>query len=190
VFQLHPNGWRFETSHVPVLQLLAKDSGGQEFNSYGRASNDQQTVTVSNADVRLPVAERPGAVKGYVTAPAPKFVPKGYDLADDFADLPVPELELQKSMLKAKNGKVKAAVVCPSEFESCSNVRVNVKGKGFKIAKGEIGKIVGGEAGKKNLRLTGKAEDYFADHSKAKATVVIKSSTLAGKFSEKATVKG
>ena len=191
VFQLHPNGWRFEESHVPVLQLLAKDAGGDEFNSYGRASNNQQTVTVENADIRLPTAERPGAVKGYITSPASKFVPKGYDLAQDFADLPTPELELKSSNLKVKKNKVTTSIICPSEFESCSDVSINVKGKkGLKIAKGTIGKISGGKAGKKSLKLTGKAKKYFADNSKAKATVQIKSSTLAGKFSEKATVKG
>jgi acetyl esterase/lipase len=190
VFQLHPNGWSFEESHVPVLQLLAKDAGGGEFDSYGRASNNQQTVTVSNADVRLPVAERPGTLRGYVSAPASKFVPDGYELAPDFADLPDLELELAKSNLKAKNDRVKVKVDCPDEVAACWDVSVKVKGQGMKIADGTIKKIKGGDDGGKNLRLTNKAERYFEDHSKLKAKVTIRSLTFAEKFKDKAKVKG
>ena len=86
VFQLHPNGWEFEESHVPVLQLLAKDAGGEEFNSYGRPSNRQKAVRVSDVQIRLPVAANPGALRGLVKKPAPKIVPKGAELAPGFDD--------------------------------------------------------------------------------------------------------
>lgn len=86
VFQLHPNGWEFEPGHVPVFQLLAKDAGGGEFDSYGRPSNNQRTVAVSNVRITLPVAERPGARRGLVREPAPKFLPRGYELAPGFGE--------------------------------------------------------------------------------------------------------
>ncbi|HLM31789.1 MAG TPA: hypothetical protein VK326_09035, partial [Solirubrobacterales bacterium] len=75
-FQLHPNAWRFEAGHVPKLELLPADA------PYGRSSNGQQPIGVSNLELRLPVLEQPGT--GPVTAPAPKVVPDGYELAPDY----------------------------------------------------------------------------------------------------------
>jgi predicted acyl esterase len=83
VFQLHPNGYKFAAGHVIKLELLPKDSNTAAGNSYGRASNGQQNVTVENLELRLPTLEQPGAVSG-VVAPAEKFVPDGYTLARDF----------------------------------------------------------------------------------------------------------
>ena len=77
VFQLHPNGWRFAPGHVAKLELLPNDV------PYGRVSNGQQPVTVSNLQLRLPVLEPPNG--GAISAPAPKVVPAGYTLARDFA---------------------------------------------------------------------------------------------------------
>jgi predicted acyl esterase len=74
VFQLHPNGWKFEEGHVAKLELLPADQ------PYGRNSNGQLTVTVSNLRLRLPVLEAPG---GIVQAPSPKVLPVGYALAVD-----------------------------------------------------------------------------------------------------------
>jgi hypothetical protein len=73
VFQLHPNGWRFEEGHIPKLELLPDDE------PYGRVSNGQGTVTVADLELRLPVVEQPGV--GPVQAPAPKVLPPGYALA-------------------------------------------------------------------------------------------------------------
>ena len=73
VFQLHPNGWTFAAGHAPKLELIASDAadaGG--LTSYGRRSDDQQAVTVSNLEMRMPVLEKPGALDGLVKAPAPK----------------------------------------------------------------------------------------------------------------------
>lgn len=72
VFQLHANGWKFENGHVPKLELLPNDS------PYGRPTNGQAPVTVSNLDLRLPTLERAGAGGGAVKEPLPAFVPKGY----------------------------------------------------------------------------------------------------------------
>jgi predicted acyl esterase len=77
VFQLHPNGWKFAAGHIVKLELLPADQ------PYGRNSNGQVAVTVSNLELRLPVLEAPGC--GLVQDPAPKVVPAGYTLTADFA---------------------------------------------------------------------------------------------------------
>jgi predicted acyl esterase len=75
VFQLHADGWKFAAGHVAKLELLPNDT------PYGRVSNGQLPVTVSNLELRLPVLENPG---GVVKRPAAKVVPAGYTLARDF----------------------------------------------------------------------------------------------------------
>ncbi len=79
VFQLHPNGWTFAEGHVAKLELLPADQ------PYGRSSNGQVTVTVSNLELRLPVIDDPGC--GLVQDPAPKVVPAGYALSPDYGPL-------------------------------------------------------------------------------------------------------
>jgi predicted acyl esterase len=78
VFQLHPNGWKFESGHIAKLELLPADQ------PYGRNSNGQATVTVSDLELHLPVLEQPGSLGGLVGVPAPKFVPAGYELSGDY----------------------------------------------------------------------------------------------------------
>jgi predicted acyl esterase len=68
VFQLHANGWRFEEGHVAKLELLPNDA------PYGRASNGQGPVTVSNLELRLPTLEKRGE-------PAPSVLPPGTEPA-------------------------------------------------------------------------------------------------------------
>jgi predicted acyl esterase len=77
VFQLHPNGWSVPEGHVVKLELLPADT------PYGRASNGQAPVSISNLELRLPVVERPGGCP--VQREAPKVVPEGYALAPDYA---------------------------------------------------------------------------------------------------------
>ncbi len=72
VFQLHPNGWKFESGHIAKLELLPADQ------PYGRNSNGQTPITVSDLELRLPVLEQPGSLGGLVGNPAPKFLPGGY----------------------------------------------------------------------------------------------------------------
>jgi hypothetical protein len=76
VFQLHPNGWSFAAGHVAKLELLPADQ------PYGRSSNGQLVITVSNLELRLPVLDEPGC--GLVKDPAPKIVPAGYTLSADY----------------------------------------------------------------------------------------------------------
>lgn len=78
VFQLHPNGWRFDRGHVAKLELLPSDA------PYGRASDGQQDVRIHNLQLRLPVREQPGSLGGLVRAPRAKVVPNGYSLASEF----------------------------------------------------------------------------------------------------------
>src|SRR4030095_6654591 len=54
VFQAPPNGWKFGEGHVAKLELLPADQ------PYGRNSNGQLTVTVSNLRLRLPALGAPG----------------------------------------------------------------------------------------------------------------------------------
>jgi predicted acyl esterase len=76
VFQLHPDGWKFAPGHIAKLELLPNDA------PYGRTSNGQFPVTVSNLELRLPVLESPNG--GTIKTPAAKVVPPGYTLARDF----------------------------------------------------------------------------------------------------------
>jgi hypothetical protein len=78
VFQLHPQAYHFAAGHEAVLELLPSDF------PYGRFSNLQANVTVSNLELRLPVMQAPGSLDGLVQAPAPKVVPAGYTLAAEF----------------------------------------------------------------------------------------------------------
>ncbi|HEY2775497.1 MAG TPA: CocE/NonD family hydrolase [Candidatus Binatia bacterium] len=75
VFQLHPNGWRFAPGHIVKLELLPADQ------PYGRNSNGQLPIIVTNLRLRLPVLEAPDS--GQVQSPSPKVLPEGYALAPD-----------------------------------------------------------------------------------------------------------
>ncbi|MGH3368690.1 MAG: hypothetical protein ACRDPR_01690, partial [Nocardioidaceae bacterium] len=92
VFQLHPNGWKFASGHIAKLELLPKDQ------PYGRNSNGQALVTVSNLDLRLPVLEHPGS--GPVQSPAPKVVPPGYELATEY-EAPASASPIKVSLIPA-----------------------------------------------------------------------------------------
>ncbi|MGH2978748.1 MAG: acetylxylan esterase [Solirubrobacterales bacterium] len=119
VFQLHPNGWRFEDSHSAKLELLPADQ------PYGRNSNGQAPITVSNLELRLPVLEEPGTL-GVVGGPSTKVVPDGYQLASDYLQTGYPR---PKSASPLRVALVPAYQQCtepdlthgpPLAFESCS----------------------------------------------------------------------
>jgi fermentation-respiration switch protein FrsA (DUF1100 family) len=82
VFQLHPQGYHFAAGHVAKLELLSSDV------PYGRWSNLQTNLVVSNLELRLPVMEQPGSLGGLVQKPAPKVVPPGYTLAAEYKEAP------------------------------------------------------------------------------------------------------
>ena len=101
VFQLHPNGWKFDTGHIAKLELLPADQ------PYGRSSNGQAPYTVSNLELRLPVLENPGDLGGLVQGPAPKVVPDGYELAGDF-ETRVSAPEGRDADLRAARARIRA----------------------------------------------------------------------------------
>ncbi len=85
VFQLHPQAWTVQPGHVLKLELLSRDS------PYLRSStpaSPQQSVTVTDLQLRLPVVDAPGTDLGngvQVATPAAKIVPPGYKLAPGWA---------------------------------------------------------------------------------------------------------
>jgi hypothetical protein len=85
VFQLHPQAWTVQPGHVLKLELLAQDS------PYLRTSSlaaPQQSVGVTDLQLRLPVVDAPGTDLGngvMVATPAAKVVPAGYRLAPGWA---------------------------------------------------------------------------------------------------------
>jgi hypothetical protein len=170
VFQLHPNGWRFEPGHVAKLELLPNDA------PYGRASNGQQDVTVSNLELRLPVRERPGVGDGFVGAPAPKVVPSGYELAAEFQGFGEKASAFSQRKLKVLGRRLSLGVKCPGKWRSCDDGAVKVKGAAeharFTIAKGSF-ELDGGSAERLKLKLTARARRYFKRHGslRSKSTV-------------------
>ncbi len=80
VFQLHPQAFHFAEGDVAKLELLPSDA------PYARPSNHQETIEVSNLELRLPVLEAPGSLGGLVQTPAPKVLPPGYQLAAGYTE--------------------------------------------------------------------------------------------------------
>ena len=199
VFQLHPNGWLFAAGHVPKLELLGNDAdpGGGALSSYGRASNDQQPVTVSKLKLRLPVLERPGALDALVKAPGPKVVPDGYELARDFAELPDPGAKV-KGKLKIVGSKLKARVKCPRRFAACNDGTIEVRarggskgsagskraGKRFKVAGGEF-EAKGGKRATVKMKLTRRARAYFKTHRELKVLAKVRTAERRGAWKGK-----
>ena len=122
VFQLHGNGWKFEAGHVPKLELLPADA------PYGRPSNGQGEVSVSNLELRLPVHDKPGT-GGVVTQRQKPVVPDGLKLSRDFKSLKRPNARVSGKTLMATGRKVKMKIVCPVAFVSCTGT-TKLKGRG------------------------------------------------------------
>ena len=197
VFQLHPNGWTFAAGHTPKLELIAADEGSGPLSTYGRPSDGQQPVDVSDLELRIPVVEKPGALGGLVGAPAPKFVPKGYELAADFAGLDSDSARLAKRKLAVKGKSLIAMIACPVSYAACTDGSVVVtsaktgSAKKFKVAKGKFKSITGGKTNKVKLKLTGKARRYFDEKRKLAVSVAVSTSqtesatTATGKAARK-----
>jgi acetyl esterase/lipase len=82
VFQLHANGWRFAPGHIPKLELLGTDT------PYSRTPNGQYSVAVSNLELRLPVADRPGTNPA-VRAAQPSAVRPGAEAVAGVRTVPI-----------------------------------------------------------------------------------------------------
>ncbi|MBN8871006.1 MAG: acetylxylan esterase [Solirubrobacterales bacterium] len=195
VIQLHGNVYHFDQGSRARLQLLPRDGDPdptQTSLAYVRPSNDQQDVTVSNVEVRLPVREEPGALDGLVKSPLPKVLPKGYELADDYKSIgsvapdgsPKPA---KKATVKGK--QLKLNLDCRG-VNLCRSVNVQIKGtkkplKGVTIAKKTGVTVTGNKQATVTFKLTAKARKAFKDKKKRK--VVRK---RGKKRVKKVTVKG
>jgi predicted acyl esterase len=153
VFQLHADGYHFEAGHIAKLELIAADS------PYGRASNGQQPITVSNLQLRLPVLEKPGTARGFVRAPAQKVVPTGYALATDYKALRNPSAR-PLGPVRLKGARLKLRISCPKAWAACDSGVVKIHGAG-KYRKRVLGmarfaRIPGGRTKAISLRLRGR----------------------------------
>ena len=172
VFQMHADGYRFEAGHVAKVELLAADS------PYGRVSNGQQPIAVSNLQVRLPVLERPGTASGFVKAPAPKFVPRGYQLADQFKQLREPGAK-PLGGVKHRGARLLLRVRCPKVWNACNRgfVRVHGLGKSAKrlAAEGRFDRIGGGRIKLIGLHLRAWARRYLGTSDRPRLRIAVKS---------------
>jgi len=180
VFQLHPQGYHFAAGHVAKLELLPSDL------PYGRFSNLQANVTVSNLELRLPVMDQPGSAGGLVQTPQTKVVPAGYQLATEFetkssgggaggnATPPAttPPAAVIKIGVGSLNGKLVATktrltvpIRCGGEGDCSGKVSVSIKQKGAKkrttLASGSYS-ITAGKSAKVSLALTKAAKKLIA----------------------------
>ena len=190
VFQLHPNAYRFKAGHVAKLELLAKDNGGGPVANYGRRSNGQTDLRVSNLQLRLPVLEKPGAQDGRIGARAAFVVPPGQKLAKDFADLGGINATVKKGSLNLNGNTIDVKVGSPENWAAC-HATVKIVGNGnpglasdskkkkgkkktWAIAKGKA-TIAGGKTGKVRLKLTKKGRKKLKDRNgRLKVKVVVK----------------
>lgn len=177
VIQLHGNVYHFAEGTQARLQLLPRDgqTGVASGFSYVRPSNDQRDVTISNVEVRLPVREAPGALDGLVKAPAPKVLPAGYSLADDYESIgSVAPDGSPKPATKAtvKGTSLKLSMNCKG-VNLCRSVNVEIKGskkplKNVTIAKKTGIKMTAGNQAVVTFKLTAKARKAFKDKKKRK----------------------
>ena len=137
------------------------------------ASNDQQEVTVSNLELRLPVREKPGALDGLVAAPAPRFVPDGYKLSKDFDR--DPRAKLTAGPIRPDGDELRAKVKCPRGFATCSDGLVVLESRlgtgkpSFEVATGSF-ELKGGGKRHIELLMTDAARDYLSEHSRLPVT--------------------
>ena len=161
VFQLHPGGHLFAAGHVPKLELLPKDAGGANLNSYGRPANGQGDVTISNLDLRLPVLDGPGAAGGQVEAAQPLPLPCGQAIAPQYSSASYVRATLGTGKLKRKGKSVKVPVDSAPGSQPCQ-VQIKLLGKKSK-KKGKKGTAAAKKKKKgKKKRVLGKATATIA----------------------------
>ncbi len=202
VFQLHANAWKVEAGHVLRLELLARDASlpaGGVLN-YGRPSNGQKDATVTDLDLRIPVADQPGAARGLVKEPAAKVLPDrpGVKLApgygpkvpiDEYQPPVEPEPNLKKRLVIGKvliNGqRLRVKVSCPKGATSCPPARITITGV-KRRQRGKLAKLSGVtlKAGKSRFagaRLTGRGRKVLSQSRgrKLKVNVTVKPNGLA-----------
>ena len=142
VFQLHPGAYKVADGHVLKLELLGRDA------PYARASNGAFSVAVGEADLRIPVAEKPGAAGGQVGAPAAFVLPAGAQLAPGFTQPaapaakpvtgpgPGPVTTPKTKPVPRKSGRVSVRTRYPRRSRGrCGGVRMRISGAGTKGAR-------------------------------------------------------
>ena len=179
VFQLFANGWKVEEGHVLRLELLPRDAAqktaGGFLSNYGRPSNDQQSATIDDVDLRVPVLEAPGALGGLVTAPAPKVLPNrpGVELAPGYADAVSIKGDLGLAGKPTVKGKrLKAAMSCDDSANySCRKARLKLegapkgkhaRGKNAVLARGKNIRVDAGDTKTLALKLTKRGRKVFS----------------------------
>ena len=174
VIQLHGNVYHFDQGSQARLQLLPRDGNpALAALAYVRPSNDQQDVTVSNVEVRIPVREEPGSLGGLVKSPLPKVLPAGYELADDYSAIGsvAPDGSPKPAAKATVKGKtLKLSVNCAG-VNLCRSVNVEIKGsakplKGVVIARKTGVKATAGKQAVITFNLTAKARKAFKDSKK------------------------
>ncbi|MGZ5386436.1 MAG: prolyl oligopeptidase family serine peptidase [Solirubrobacterales bacterium] len=166
VFQLHPNGWQFAPGHVAKVELLPKDASDSPLSSYGRPSNGQGDITVSNVEIRIPVLDRPGDAGGAVKVPRDKVVPAGQQLTADAAAIGNDgNASIPAGKLKASAKTIKVPVASPATWDAChATITVlaaggagkSAKARSLVLAKGGV-VVPGGQTGIAKLKLKRKA---------------------------------
>lgn len=154
VFQLHPSGHLFAAGHVAKLELLPKDAGGSSLNSYGRPANGQGDITVSNLDLRLPVADDPGAAAGQVGAAPALPLPCGTEIAPQFSSASYLRASLGTGKVVVKGKTAKVPVDSAPGNNPCQvQVRLLGSGKGTSVRSAKKHK----KSGKKKVLGRGNA---------------------------------
>jgi hypothetical protein len=153
VFQLHPSGHLFAPGHIAKLELLPKDAGGGQFNSYGQPANGQGDVTVAKLDLRLPVLEGPGAAGGQVKASTPKPLPCGAAIAPQYSSVSYLRASLGEGKVRRKGKKaVKVPIDSAPGTHPCL-VKIKVLGSG----KGTVGRSAKKHKKKSKKNVLGRA---------------------------------
>ena len=206
VFQLHANAWKVEEGHLLRLELLPRDAslpaGG--ILNYGRPSNGQTEATVTELDLRIPVADQPGAAGGLVKAPAAKVLPDrpGVKLAPGYeSKVPIGEYEppveepkpvVRKRIVIGKvtirGNRLRVRVSCPKAASTCPNARITVTGAKRKN-RGEIARMAGvvvrpGKSRFAGTRLTKRGRQVLARTKSRKLAVkvTVKPNAMTGKI--------
>ncbi|MGA8218879.1 MAG: CocE/NonD family hydrolase [Solirubrobacterales bacterium] len=152
VFQLHPSGHLFEPGHVAKLELLPRDAGGGDLNSYGRPANGQGDMTVSGLDLRLPVLNGPGASGGQVKVATPLPLPCGSAIAPEYSSVSYLRAVLSGRKVKAKGKKKLKVPVDSAPGSNPCRVKVQLLGSG----KGRKGRSAKKRKKKKHAHVLGK----------------------------------
>ena len=176
VFQLHPAAWKVEPGHRLRLELLprdaVRDSPGGLVN-YARPSNFQMPVTIRDPELRIPVLERPGSLRGLVRRPAPKVLParRGAALARGYARVGSQTLARYSKLNGVKprvsrkatvRGRtVNAWVGCPARVRRCGRSSIAMVARGSVIARGIGPAPARGKVTVARLRLTASGTALF-----------------------------